>query len=428
MSNGGAWQDRRLFWAEQKERHAKQRAGFEKQSDREALLVTRYYLEDLKDDAAVRGRDFLEEADHHISSNLELSILAGDVTRQVILSNDDTGKLIRGALRRELARLDNLSAGPASLPEILRELQKVDIDAADKLAGCYNVNDYDVVFRVECDERNKEYVTHRSHRQRCWLRICPKCSKDIAQRLRVRYARRVETVTADTPKGWGLKHLVLTMRRGDDIRADIDTIHKATKKLIKHFWIRGAKSKAGAFGTVELGPQGGNVHSHVIVFGKFVEQEKISAYWEKLTGMPVTWIKAIGKDRAVGEGLKYITKLSKQTDSDGPADFELKPADLVALHMAMKGKRRAWAWGAFYGLDDDDQGGAVADAKAVEAADDEPAGGDSAFVIRAGALRDLLGLSGLFHLKSETKCMKFTQGEKNMARGAPPGWPEWSRW
>lgn len=65
----------------------------------------------------------------------------------------------------------------------------------------------------------------------------------------------------------------------------------------------------------------------------------------------ITDIRVIDQERAVGEVVKYVTKLYKVDPTTGR--FETPIADLVALHMALKGKRRAWSFGSFFGVDID---------------------------------------------------------------------------
>jgi len=59
-------------------------------------------------------------------------------------------------------------------------------------------------------------------------------------------------------------------------------------------------------------------------------------------------IRQISAERALAEVVKYVTKLHKR---NGKGEYETPVEDLVALHLALKGKRRAWSWGSFYGVD-----------------------------------------------------------------------------
>ncbi len=243
--------------------------------------------------------------------------------------------------------------------------------------------------------------------ERCWQRICPSCAKAIAERLRLRYAGRITKVMLSPVSAWTLKMLTLTAKREDDLAAQIAKIHKATKKLIRHFWTVKDK-RAGAFATFEIGPKGGNVHVHCIVYGRYVSQEEISTYWRKLTGNPVVDIRRIDPSRAVTEGIKYITKFAKGEEGD----WVLAAEDLVTLHFALKGKRRAWSWGAFYGIGDEDE---------EEGEDDETT---RLKCPKCGAMlasETLAGLHSLLNLKREIKCsvQEHSQPPPD-ARHAPP--------
>jgi len=203
------------------------------------------------------------------------------------------------------------------------------------------------------------------YHDRCWLRVCPHCAAAFANKLRSRYEERVAVVLSANVPQWSLKKLELTMRRSADLESDLLALHKMTKKLYKHFW--GDDKRAGAFACAEVGPRGGNVHAHVVVYGRYVSHESIKRYWEKLSrkhraiyadtdegqGDRIVWIRRIKPGQAVSEAIKYITKFAKrEKDEDGQASFVLSVEDLAALHFALKGKRRVWSWGAFYGVDD----------------------------------------------------------------------------
>lgn len=233
-----------------------------------------------------------------------------------------------------------------------------DPSAAVKLRACHNPEQGWWKFYPDNDKPPKYYA------DRCWLRVCPHCATAFANKLRARYEGRIETVIAQDVYSWSLKKIELTMRRSDDLARDLSDLHKMTKKLYKHFF--GRDKRAGAFGCAEVGPRGGNVHVHLVAYGPFVAQAAISAYWEKLSrrhrevyedaaagdGDRIVWVKRIQPGAAVREAIKYITKFAKHDDGEPGNAFVLPVEDLAALHFALKGKRRVWSWGAFYGLDE----------------------------------------------------------------------------
>lgn len=377
----------------------------------------RFDLEMLKPNKG--GLDFDEGLSRFQGEHLADRLSMSDTTRQVIIGSPT----VRAALAKEIRDLDR-AGEVGGLREVAEGLLDCDPRAGEKFGRCHDIETYALGFHVHTDEGGQEEITVKHQRDRCWLRICPKCARDISARLRVRYAARLAAVELHRPRGFGFRHLTLTMRRGDggrDLRADLDFIHKATKKLVHRFWTK-ADHRAGAFATVELGPQGGNVHVHAMIWGARVPQADISAYWEKLTGNPVIDIRIKTKEQVIGECLKYITKLAKSEDG---MEFTLSTSDLVALHLALKGKRRVWTFGSLYGMAEDEC--------AAEADDErDPGRCDECKTpmlwARLAELRELLGLSRPVHLKHEINCSNLApspgaavlQGASGLAC-APPG-------
>jgi hypothetical protein len=267
--------------------------------------------------------------------------------------------------------------------------------AAQKLRRCHDPNCGWVEF---CSVDPGHHL--RFHPERCWLRVCPSCAKALAQRLRDRYEGRIKAVVAANVQGWSLKMVTLTAKREGDLKAQLLAIHKATKKLVKHFWTR-ANKKAGAFATFEVGPQGGNVHVHVIVYGGYVKKQKLSDYWRKLTGNYIVDIGMISIEKAVAEGIKYIAKFAKDEKGDARhGAFVLPMEDLAALHFVLKGKRRAWSWGAFYGLDVDVEEEPDPEAEAIKAGQCPKCGAPLA-MDSISAIRQLLDLTAVIKCSVE---------------------------
>ena len=355
----------------------------------------------------------------------------------------------------------------SNMAEILASLRSVDGQAADKMAICA---DPEQGFIKYCPTGHYAQYCNR----RCWLRICPNCSKAIAKRLRDKLAAvLVEVQKARAPR-MCLKHLVLTIKRtpaevegleGEAVlfaqaaasQQDIEDFHAMNKAIIRSLFI-GDDKRAGASAYLEFGPLGGNIHAHNIVYSRFVLQSVISDKWRELSLSRPMWqpwveaqlvilqdrkerlqgeLKALGKsrglrarrlrlvlrrmnkawfqaelvrrakrqgqgdcvvhiskidaDKAVGEAVKYVTKLHKKDAKTG--EYVTPISDLVALHLALKGKRRAWSWGSFYGVD------------IVEEESDHEAG--TCPVQGCGAT--LLGMQvaearALLHLKTASNC------------------------
>lgn len=330
---------------------------------------------------------------------------------------------VRQAVERELGRVER-SKLLAYVGEVADELElwrpgpndlplQWDVEAAQKLRQCSDPEQHVIGIHWHANPEGGEdegAAMVKVQRRRCWLRICPKCSQDHAARLRARYEGRIQKVLASRVAGCSLKHLTLTLPRSLDSRGDLSKLHRCTKKLVKHFW--GAHGQ-GAFATAELGPLGGNVHAHIIVYGRYVRQDEISRYWKKLTeNAMVVWIKQITPSRAVREGLKYITKLGERDES---GKFTIQPSDLAELHMALKGRRRVWSWGCFYGLADED-----ADKAPDEVATDEPGSalckcGEPMLFLTVPEARALL------HLKGATNCWPNRGRGRNYGAGIGAG-------
>jgi hypothetical protein len=76
----------------------------------------------------------------------------------------------------------------------------------------------------------------------------------------------------------------------------------------------------------------------------------VSETWAALTGDYIVDVQKTTPERAIREGLKYITKF-----------INLSPAQLVDLHLALKGRRRIRSWGCFYGVEQPKPEGAAAE-------------------------------------------------------------------
>lgn len=275
-------------------------------------------------------------------------------TARLILESD----LVRSAVERALHHIDSEAKRSRAL-QIAIAITPLDEKAGHKMRVCNDPEQLELGICVHCDDEGAPALAMvKVRRQRCWLRVCPKCQRDIAARLRVRYEKRIQTILAAPVRGWSLKSFVLTLDRGiGDDGAELKRLGDNVKKLVKHFW--GMKG-AGAFATFEAGPVGGKLHAHGISYGPYVKQAELSDYWRQLTGCQVVWIRQVTPSEAVREGIKYIAKLSKRDDA---GNFELSVEQLAKLHMALKGRRRLRAWGCFYGMADEGD----------ELASDEPA-------------------------------------------------------
>lgn len=230
----------------------------------------------------------------------------------------------------------------------------------------------------------------------CMQRICNLCSEYIAARERARYEPIISAVTKQYRRGWGLK--LVTLTRSIQLSADIgDEVLKTldcARDLYYRLW--GREEGAGGIACLEVGEHGQKIHVHLIIYGMFfwksevserahkskkyapllmcsilagcsasivaaiishafwsveASGEYVSETWQELTGDYIVDVQKTTPERAVREGLKYITKF-----------VNLSPAQLVDLHMALKGKRRIRSWGCFYGVEEQKPEGAEAKA------------------------------------------------------------------
>lgn len=176
----------------------------------------------------------------------------------------------------------------------------------------------------------------------CHLRICPDCAKRESARLLKRYLPIARAAYEDNSKGYRLRHIVLTTGWSlydADINARIRQAWKAFAELLCALWgERWQKSGRGWIGGFEFGEDGRKLHLHLLMYCEYIEQDRLSKEWSKLTGFPVVWINAVrGVKKGVKEVLKYSTKLTG-----------LSPQDTVLLHGVLKGVRRVRAGGIFY--------------------------------------------------------------------------------
>jgi len=309
-----------------------------------------------------------------------------------LIQNSD---LVRSAVERALHHIDSEAKRSRALL-IAAAITPLDEKAGHKMNVCNDPEQLEMGICVHSDEAGAPALAMiKVRRQRCWLRVCPKCQRDIAARLRVRYEKRIRTILAAPVRGWTLKSFVLTTDRqiGDDGAelkdgAAMKWLGDNVKKLVKHFW--GMKG-AGAFATFEVGPVGGKLHAHGISYGRYVRQTELSDYWRQLTGCQVVYIRQVTPSEAVREGIKYIAKLSKR---DEVGNFELPVEQLAELHMGLKGRRRLRAWGCFYGMADEGDELATDEGDELEQAERCDGGHRMIFVSVAVVRAELLQFKG----------------------------------
>lgn len=210
----------------------------------------------------------------------------------------------------------------------------------------------------------------------CHLRYCPHCARRSAARLVHVYTPQVVDIARSSEiKEYRLREIVLTMNvslYADDIRAQVAAAHKSVAALFDHFcggkftpsnkprWSEPASkyyTGEGYIYSMEFGEQGNKLHFHVLFFGRYIIQEKLSDYWKVLTGNFITHIQHVTKsESAVAESLKYIAKVAKSFPDPETGEIIERlpdPRFIARLCYVLKNTRRIISRGCFRGLDPD---------------------------------------------------------------------------
>ncbi len=189
---------------------------------------------------------------------------------------------------------------------------------------------------VRCDKCGRQIYVHR----RCDLRICPNCSPRYSRMLFRKFFPFVGKLMANKRR-YTLKFLTLTVRNTRELSGEsIKNLFKNARKLMRQFFDQ--RIGAGALAVLEVG-RSLNLHIHVLVYGPFVLQERLSSRWAEITGgsFVVDIRMAKGKPKGVlNYVLKYITK---------PCSFDA-PNHYAEYLGALKGVRRVHTFGIFYNM------------------------------------------------------------------------------
>lgn len=173
---------------------------------------------------------------------------------------------------------------------------------------------------------------------RCESRICEKCAKKHANRIRKRQIDRVKELPLDGKKRLAFLTLTIKAIEGRSISfGDIKRVGDLGRKLFNKHYPR--KWGNGTFAVIEVG-NNNNIHIHALVYGYFVPQDRLSQTWLKITkNSPVVFIKGIKSPiKCVNYLLKYISK---------PPEFN-SAKKLAEFLDAVTGTRRIRTYGIFY--------------------------------------------------------------------------------
>lgn len=188
---------------------------------------------------------------------------------------------------------------------------------------------------IECKECVSTFLGPR----RCESRICETCAKKYSAKVRQRQQELIGKFQPTKTKRYAMLTLTKKTIPGYiPTTLDVKELFKNARKLITHFWPK--HLGCGAFAVLEQGANC-NLHIHVLLYGHFVHQTRISDYWKKLTGdSPIVDIRSVKNPRhSINYLLKYITK---------PNKFD-KPEDVAHFSNMLLGVRRIRAYGIFYG-------------------------------------------------------------------------------
>lgn len=142
----------------------------------------------------------------------------------------------------------------------------------------------------------------------CGNRFCNVCSAPRLSRVRKRLNWICASLTP--PRGYGFKHLTLTLRNESDLPIMLSHLVRAFRKLRQRaFWKQHVLG--GAF-VLEVTGRPGNWHAHLhmIIESRYIPYHKLLQLWLKVSGSRGVWIANIPKGKIVGYLTKYLSKSS----------------------------------------------------------------------------------------------------------------------
>jgi len=172
----------------------------------------------------------------------------------------------------------------------------------------------------------------------CDLRFCPRCAPRQFARLIAKYEPVVRAATAHPKKGYRLREITLTTRNTGVITpAQVKKFNQDVKKALKTI-MRGVKGW-GAIWCDEVGFENTNLHAHVLLFGPYVEQDRLAQVWNQISGHIHVYITQAR--RSGGKALIHLLKYVSKPPAKDPNHIGL-------LEVAFHGTRRVHALNMFY--------------------------------------------------------------------------------
>lgn len=191
----------------------------------------------------------------------------------------------------------------------------------------------------------------------CGLRYCPTCAEMHSARLLARYVPFISQIATNSYR-FRLRHVILTTPYSlydDDIKSRYKQHQKNILALFDELLGKTWRKKQGFLVGDEFGEDGDLLHSHILHFGQYIEKDKITQAWLKVTGgeCRINYVRGIDPDEksvgdAIKEVLKYCTKFWR-AEADGSKKM-IDPYLIPALAKVLKGQRRIRTYGLFYGI------------------------------------------------------------------------------
>lgn len=222
-----------------------------------------------------------------------------------------------------------------------------DVLRAERFLECRQPGEMYYGHCEECDE-----VRTLSPRS-CGLRICPECAAARAADLACQLRPAIKKISDQLPRPhYQLRHVILTTDH--QLTGDVDDLRRLCRRLrvaarvLFQLMFPDDKRLGGMIG-LEFGERGDRLHFHCLVACQWIDKNRLTETWTKLTGGHgvITWVRQVDQvDKALNEVTKYICKpLKKSEQTDSAAE------KIFMLHQLLKGMRRFTTFGTFYRMD-----------------------------------------------------------------------------
>lgn len=195
----------------------------------------------------------------------------------------------------------------------------------------------------------------------CDNRVCPDCASRHSARLLARYLPVMESLSRRQRPGWRMRRVTLTTSirvTHPNVRQRTNDLYKSVRATFDELLADRPRptsmSECGALVAHEYGSSGLRLHFHIVFYGPYIPQQKLSDVWQSHSGFPVVDIRRVGSggrddlslEDALSETVKYTTKFWRK-EPDGSTKY-IDPNLVPVLMSVLEGTRRVRAWGLFY--------------------------------------------------------------------------------